>query len=50
MHVAVGLLVGAAVMSYLLLGETSGALSPATVEIMEEGAELGSSGLGLLGE
>jgi hypothetical protein len=38
-------------MSYLLLGDTPTAPStPETIEMMEESAELGATGLGLIGE
>lgn len=51
LNVAAGLLIATAVLSYLLLGATPAlAPSPATIEVMEEGAELGASGLGLPGE
>jgi sugar phosphate permease len=51
LNVAAGLLLVAAVMSYLLLGDTPTAPStPETIEMMEESAELGATGLGLIGE
>jgi predicted MFS family arabinose efflux permease len=51
LNIAAGLMVVTAVMSYLLLGDSStGTTSAATIEMMEESAELGASGLGLLGE
>jgi predicted MFS family arabinose efflux permease len=51
LNIAAGLLVFTAVLSYLLLGDTpTGTSSSATIEMMEESAELGASGLGLLGE
>ena len=51
LNVAAALLVFTAVLSYLLLGDTpTGPSSPATIELMEEGAELGASGLGLSGD
>ena len=51
LNLAAGLLVLTAVMSYVVLGTTpAAATSPATVEMMEESAELGASGLGLVGE
>jgi predicted MFS family arabinose efflux permease len=51
LNVAAGLLVFTAVLSYFLLGDTpTGTSSAATIEMMEESAELGASGLGLLGD
>jgi predicted MFS family arabinose efflux permease len=51
LNVAAGLLLVAAVMSYLLLGDTPTTPSSSeTIEMMEESAELGASGLGLTGE
>ena len=51
LNIAGGLLVFTAILSYLLLGDTpTGTSSSATIEMMEESAELGASGLGLLGE
>ncbi|MDH2902674.1 MAG: MFS transporter [Actinomycetota bacterium] len=51
LDIAAGLLVFTAVLSYVLLGDTpAGNSSSSTVELMEEGAELGASGLGLPGE
>jgi predicted MFS family arabinose efflux permease len=51
LNVAAGLLLFAALMSYLLLGDTpTGSSTPATMEMMEESAELGASVLGLIGE
>ncbi len=51
LNIAAGLLIFTAVLSYFLLGVTPGGTSSsATIEIMEESAELGASGMGLLGE
>ena len=51
LNVAAGLLLVAAIMSYLLLGDTPTAPSSLeTIEMMEESAELGATGLGLIGE
>ena len=51
LNVAAGLLLVAAVMSYLPLGDTPTAPSSLeTIEMMEESAELGATGLGLIGE
>lgn len=51
LNVAAGILVATAVMSYVLLADQSrDNVSAATIEMMEESAELGASGLGLLGE
>ena len=51
LNIAAGLMVLTAVSSYLLLGDSStGAVSRATLELMEESAELGASGLGLRAE
>ena len=51
LNLSAGLLLAAAIMSYLLLGETPD--SPSTAEMrlmMQESAELGASGMGLAGE
>lgn len=51
LNIAAAVLVSTAVLSYLLLGDTPPATSSAsTIEMMEESAELGATGLGLLGE
>lgn len=51
LNIAGGLLVFTAILNYLLLGDTpTGTSSSATIEMMEENAELGASGLGLPGE
>lgn len=51
LDVAAALLVLTAVLSYILLGSANpGPVSIATIEMMEENAELGATGLGLPGE
>jgi predicted MFS family arabinose efflux permease len=51
LNIAAILLIVAAVMSYLLLGDTpTTASTPSDIEMMEESAELGATGLGLIGE